>query len=127
MTKTFNKIPVDRPDTPLLNNIDDPSQLKALSSNELLDLSNEIREFILSFIKDGNELIDSVLQVPMGASDLTAAQELIRWNGSGGNHVLEAIACGLPILYIIFNSLGWMFPSAWESPNKMCKSCNLVG
>ncbi len=47
MTKTFNKIPEYRPDTPLLNNVDNPSQLKALSSGELLELSNEIREFIL--------------------------------------------------------------------------------
>ena len=47
MTKTFNKIPEYRPDTPLLNNVDDPSQLKVLNSDELLELSNEIREFVL--------------------------------------------------------------------------------
>ena len=47
MTKTFNKIPESRPDTPLLNSIDHPSQLRLLNSDELLNLSNEIREFVL--------------------------------------------------------------------------------
>lgn len=43
----FTEIPSNRPDTPLLDKIDSPADLRDLSSAELSSLSNELREYLL--------------------------------------------------------------------------------
>ncbi len=43
----YNEIPAQRPHTPLLNRIDAPSQLKALTLPELLQLADETRHYLL--------------------------------------------------------------------------------
>ena len=43
----FNKIPTSRPDTPLLDTIDDPSDLRKLAPEQLNDLARELRHFVL--------------------------------------------------------------------------------
>ncbi len=43
----FHQIPVNRPDTPLLNRIDSPSQLKKIPEEKLPELANELREYLL--------------------------------------------------------------------------------
>ena len=45
--KIFKKIPVDKPNTPLLDSVTYPSDLRSFSINELETLSNELREFLL--------------------------------------------------------------------------------
>ncbi|WP_428242233.1 1-deoxy-D-xylulose-5-phosphate synthase [Gynuella sp.] len=45
--KTFERIPRERPSTPLLDQIDSPLQLKALELNQLPALCDELREFLL--------------------------------------------------------------------------------
>lgn len=47
MPKTFYDIPAQRPLTPLLDRIDDTSQLRLLGSAELLQLADELREYLL--------------------------------------------------------------------------------
>ena len=47
MPITFKEIPSSRPDTPLLNQIDKPAQLRALSAEQLLQLADELRAFML--------------------------------------------------------------------------------
>lgn len=43
----FQEIPKNRPDTPLLDNIDHPKQLRELDSSELPKLATELREYLL--------------------------------------------------------------------------------
>lgn len=45
--KTFHQIPTDRPDTPVLDKVNFPCDLKGLSVDELLVLADELREFLL--------------------------------------------------------------------------------
>jgi 1-deoxy-D-xylulose-5-phosphate synthase len=43
----FQEIPQSRPSTPLLDGIDEPSQLRQLEANQLPQLANELREYLL--------------------------------------------------------------------------------
>ncbi|WP_263081869.1 1-deoxy-D-xylulose-5-phosphate synthase [Endozoicomonas sp. Mp262] len=43
----FHEIPKKRPDTPLLDQVDSPEQLRAFSESELPQLARELREFLL--------------------------------------------------------------------------------
>ncbi|CAH0991543.1 1-deoxy-D-xylulose-5-phosphate synthase [Sinobacterium norvegicum] len=43
----FNHFPTHRPDTPLLDSIDSPAQLRLLDIDQLPQLANELREFLL--------------------------------------------------------------------------------
>ncbi len=45
--KTFSKIPVSLPSTPLLDKVDYPSDLRKLSKKELHQFSNELREYLI--------------------------------------------------------------------------------
>jgi 1-deoxy-D-xylulose-5-phosphate synthase len=47
MAKTFSNIPLDRPETPLLDSISDPSDLRGLTSDQLLLLADELRIYLL--------------------------------------------------------------------------------
>jgi 1-deoxy-D-xylulose-5-phosphate synthase len=43
----FEEIPIERPETPLLNSIDSPADLRELSSEQLGDVVNELRHYLL--------------------------------------------------------------------------------
>ena len=43
----FNEIPLSRPDTPLLDKVDDPGDLKLLELDQLAQLAEELRAFLL--------------------------------------------------------------------------------
>jgi 1-deoxy-D-xylulose-5-phosphate synthase len=43
----FEKIPLERPDTPLLDSIDSPADLRELSPEQLGDVVNELRHYLL--------------------------------------------------------------------------------
>ena len=43
----LDQIPVNRPDTPLLDQIDNPDDLKQLEPNQLAQLAEELRLFLL--------------------------------------------------------------------------------
>ena len=45
--KTFFEIPKSKPDTPLLDKVNYPSDLKNFSKKELRQLSDELREFLI--------------------------------------------------------------------------------
>ena len=45
--KVFKEIPVEKPNTPLLDSVTYPSDLRSFSINELETLANELREFLL--------------------------------------------------------------------------------
>lgn len=45
--KTFDSLPTERPNTPLLDNIDSPADLKSLNLTQLETLADELREFLL--------------------------------------------------------------------------------
>ena len=47
MAKTFTDIPLARPVTPLLDTIDSPAQLRELDESALLQLADELREYLL--------------------------------------------------------------------------------
>ena len=47
MPITFTNIPDTRPETPLLDQVDNPSQLRAFDQEQLLTLADELRAFIL--------------------------------------------------------------------------------
>lgn len=47
MPKTFDDIPSQRPETPLLDSIDIPSDLRKLESDQLVTLANELRSYLL--------------------------------------------------------------------------------
>ena len=57
MLKTFESIPTDAPSTPLLDQIETPDQLRDFSSQQLNDIADELREFLLYTIgKTGGHL-----------------------------------------------------------------------
>lgn len=43
----FNEIPISRPSTPLLDSLDSPAELRALSEKQLPELAEELRAFLL--------------------------------------------------------------------------------
>jgi len=45
--KQFNTIPLDKPTTPLLDKVNVPSDMRSFSNSELLQLANELREYLL--------------------------------------------------------------------------------
>lgn len=45
--KIFEKMPIERPSTPLLDKIDSPKDLKGLAIDELCQLADELREYLL--------------------------------------------------------------------------------
>ncbi|MDX2350515.1 MAG: 1-deoxy-D-xylulose-5-phosphate synthase N-terminal domain-containing protein, partial [Porticoccus sp.] len=47
MAKTFNDIPLIRPETPLLDTIDNPFHLRELKEDQLLTLADELRSYLL--------------------------------------------------------------------------------
>jgi len=47
MPKTFNDIPLSRPDTPLLDSISQPADLRDLNAQQLEVLTDELRHFLL--------------------------------------------------------------------------------
>ncbi|MCS5558852.1 MAG: 1-deoxy-D-xylulose-5-phosphate synthase, partial [Oceanospirillaceae bacterium] len=47
MPKSFNDIPLTRPNTPLLNGIDQPADLRDFNTQQLVVLANELRHFLL--------------------------------------------------------------------------------
>ncbi len=47
MAKTFNEIPHNRPDTPLLDGVNVPADLRHLNTEQLLVLADELRSFLL--------------------------------------------------------------------------------
>ena len=47
MPKTFTDIPLSRPDTPLLDRISAPADLRDLDNNQLLTVADELRSFML--------------------------------------------------------------------------------
>jgi 1-deoxy-D-xylulose-5-phosphate synthase len=47
MTKTFNDIPLIRPETPLLDSIDSPFHLREVEEDQLLTLADELRSYLL--------------------------------------------------------------------------------
>ena len=47
MPKKFTEIALNRPVTPLLDKVDCPADLKALSESELLQLADELRAYLL--------------------------------------------------------------------------------
>ena len=55
--KIFDSIPENMPQTPFLDRVSDPSDLKKLSQKELIQLADELREFLLySVSKSGGHL-----------------------------------------------------------------------
>ncbi|MDO7653391.1 MAG: 1-deoxy-D-xylulose-5-phosphate synthase, partial [Porticoccus sp.] len=47
MAKTFNDIPLIRPETPLLSAIEDTFHLRELEEDQLLELADELRAYLL--------------------------------------------------------------------------------
>ena len=47
VTYTFKEIPSQRPNTPLLDRIDTPGQLRELAAEQLTQLARELRAFLL--------------------------------------------------------------------------------
>lgn len=45
--KSFSQIPQHKPDTPLLDGVDEPNDLRKLDEKELVQLADELREFLL--------------------------------------------------------------------------------
>ena len=45
--KVFDSIPVKCPETPLLDRVNSPSDLKQLKENQLVDFCDQLREFLL--------------------------------------------------------------------------------
>jgi len=73
MTKTFENIPLDRPDTPLLDTISDPHELRKLDSDQLLTLVDELRGYLLFSVgKSGGHF-----GAGLGAIELTIALHYI--------------------------------------------------
>ena len=71
--KTFFEIPKSKPDTPLLNKVNYPSDLKNFSKKELRQLSDELREFLIySVSKSGGHF-----GAGLGVIELTVALHYI--------------------------------------------------
>jgi 1-deoxy-D-xylulose-5-phosphate synthase len=65
----FQEIPQSRPDTPLLDSIDDPSQLRKLELNQLTQLALELRHYLLYSVgKSGGHFASG-----LGVIELTIA------------------------------------------------------
>ena len=47
MPITFKEIPSDRPDTPLLDQVNQPEQLREFNDDQLLQLADELRAYML--------------------------------------------------------------------------------
>ena len=47
MAKTYTQIPLQPPRTPLLDRINSPSDLKGLNEEQLLELNDQLREYLL--------------------------------------------------------------------------------
>lgn len=45
--KSFSQIPQNKPDTPLLDGVDEPNDLRKLDEKDLVQLADELREFLL--------------------------------------------------------------------------------
>ncbi|MFT4652213.1 MAG: 1-deoxy-D-xylulose-5-phosphate synthase [Porticoccaceae bacterium] len=69
MPKTYTDIPQSRPPTPLLDTVNEPSDLRRLSKDELLQLTDELRSFMLYCVgKTGGHF-----GAGLGVAELTVA------------------------------------------------------
>lgn len=69
MPKTFTDIPLSRPDTPLLDSVNAPADMRQFSENELLQLTDELRAFMLFCVgKTGGHF-----GAGLGVTELTVA------------------------------------------------------
>jgi len=69
MPKTYTDIPQSRPPTPLLDTVNEPADLRRLSKDELLQLTDELRSFMLYCVgKTGGHL-----GAGLGVAELTVA------------------------------------------------------
>ena len=73
MTKTFDRIPHERPETPLLDTINNPSEMRNLSSDQLLILADELRGYLLFSVGQSGGHFGAGL----GAIELTIALHYI--------------------------------------------------
>mgnify|MGYP000291656920 FL=1 len=73
MTKTFDSIPLGRPETPLLDTINNPSEMRSLSSEQLLMLADELRSYLLFSVGQSGGHFGAGL----GAVELTIALHYI--------------------------------------------------
>ena len=71
--KVFSEIPKDLPNTPLLDSINIPEDIKKLNKNQLTALADELREFLLYTVgKSGGHL-----GAGLGVVELTVALHYI--------------------------------------------------
>jgi 1-deoxy-D-xylulose-5-phosphate synthase len=69
MAKTYTEIPLSRPQTPLLDGIDSPEDLRKLNPDQLLELTDQLRAFILFCVgKTGGHF-----GAGLGVAELTVA------------------------------------------------------
>ena len=69
MPKTFTEIPLSRPDTPLLDSVNVPADIRQFSEDELLQLTDELRSFLLFCVgKTGGHF-----GAGLGVTELTVA------------------------------------------------------
>lgn len=69
MPKTFTDIPLSRPDTPLLDSVNAPADIRQFSEDELLQLTDELRAFMLFCVgKTGGHF-----GAGLGVTELTVA------------------------------------------------------
>ena len=69
MPKTFTEIPLSRPDTPLLDSVNAPADIRQFSEDELLQLTDELRSFLLFCVgKTGGNF-----GAGLGVTELTVA------------------------------------------------------
>ena len=69
MPKTFTDIPLSRPDTPLLDSVNAPADMRQFSEDELLQLTDELRAFMLFCVgKTGGHF-----GAGLGVTELTVA------------------------------------------------------
>ena len=84
--KTFSEIPNLLPKTPLLDKVDFPKDLKEFSKKELLQLSDELREFLIYSVSQSGGHFGAGL----GVIELTVALHNI-FNTPEDNLVLSLI------------------------------------
>jgi len=69
MQKTYTEIPQSRPSTPLLDTVNEPADLRGLTKDELLQLTDELRSFMLYCVgKTGGHF-----GAGLGVTELTVA------------------------------------------------------
>ena len=69
MSETFTEIPLSRPDTPLLDRVNAPADLRHFGEDELLQLTDELRVFMLFCVgKTGGHF-----GAGLGVAELTVA------------------------------------------------------